>query len=101
MSRKQVFGGVFEMISSLLLLFSFGLTFFGWDPVNAVVPPPRPSIPQISAVDDLPVTSRNGTTLPPYTTFYEFDQLIDHNNPRLGTFKQRFYFTYEFYEPGS
>ncbi|KAG6860254.1 hypothetical protein C0995_013704 [Termitomyces sp. Mi166 len=49
---------------------------------------------------DGPVTSRNGTVLPPYNTTYEFDQLIDHNNPSLGTFKQRFWHTYEFYEPG-
>ncbi|TDL23893.1 hypothetical protein BD410DRAFT_720031 [Rickenella mellea] len=47
-----------------------------------------------------PVTSRNGTTLPSYDTVYMFDQLIDHNNPSLGTFKQRFWHTYEYYEPG-
>ncbi|KAF9057889.1 peptidase S28 [Panaeolus papilionaceus] len=49
---------------------------------------------------EVPVTSRNGTTLPPYNTVYYFDQLIDHNNPSLGTFKQRFWHTWEFYEPG-
>jgi pimeloyl-ACP methyl ester carboxylesterase len=47
-----------------------------------------------------PVTSRNGTVLPPYNHTYFFDQLIDHNNPSLGTFKQRFWHTWEFYEPG-
>ena len=46
------------------------------------------------------VFSRNGTHLPPYTTIYHFDQLVDHTNPSLGTFKQRFWHTYEFYEPG-
>ncbi|THH02814.1 hypothetical protein EW145_g6691 [Phellinidium pouzarii] len=46
------------------------------------------------------VTSRNGTELPPYNTTYLFDQLIDHNNPSLGTFQQRYWHTYEFYEPG-
>jgi hypothetical protein len=30
-----------------------------------------------------------------------FDQLIDHNNPSRGTFKQRFWHTWEFYEPGT
>ncbi|KAH9943103.1 uncharacterized protein BXZ73DRAFT_97158 [Epithele typhae] len=45
-----------------------------------------------------PVTSRNGTTLPPYNTTYYFDQLIDHNNPSLGTFQQRYWHTYELYE---
>ncbi|KAF9029461.1 hypothetical protein BDZ89DRAFT_1159835 [Hymenopellis radicata] len=38
--------------------------------------------------------------LPAYNTTYWFDQLIDHNNPSLGTFKQRFFFSAEFYEPG-
>jgi hypothetical protein len=49
---------------------------------------------------DVPVRSRNGTRLPSYNTTYYFDQLIDHNDPSLGTFKQRFWHTYEFYEPG-
>ncbi|KAK7470337.1 hypothetical protein VKT23_001766 [Stygiomarasmius scandens] len=61
---------------------------------------PTPSVPIISAFDNAPVVSRNGTQLPPYNFTYYFDQLIDHNNPSLGTFKQRFWHTYEFYEPG-
>ncbi|KAL5529968.1 hypothetical protein ACEPAF_6225 [Sanghuangporus sanghuang] len=62
---------------------------------------PHPAIPIVPIPDaNAPVTSRNGTQLPPYNTTYYFDQLIDHNNPSLGTFKQRFWFTYEFYEPG-
>ena len=60
---------------------------------------PRPVPPKVDVLES-PVTSRNGTVLPPYTTWYYFDQLIDHNNPQLGTFQQRFYHTYEFYEPG-
>lgn len=62
---------------------------------------PPAGIPVVS-IDgpDIPVTSRNGTVLPPYNTTYLFDQLIDHNNPSLGTFKQRFWHTYEFYESG-
>ncbi|KAF5358904.1 hypothetical protein D9758_004828 [Tetrapyrgos nigripes] len=59
-----------------------------------------PSIPVVSLPDAHPVVSRNGTQLPPYNFTYYFDQLIDHNNPSLGTFKQRFWHTYEFYEPG-
>ncbi|KAG8987344.1 hypothetical protein FRB90_003394 [Tulasnella sp. 427] len=31
------------------------------------------------------------------TTPYYFDQLIDHNNPSLGTFKQRYFFSDEFW----
>jgi len=61
--------------------------------------PPAPIVPSVPVVE-APVTSRNGTTLPPYTTIYYFDQLIDHNNPSRGTFQQRFWHTYEFYEPG-
>ncbi|KAF9026495.1 hypothetical protein BDZ89DRAFT_1067591 [Hymenopellis radicata] len=35
-----------------------------------------------------------------YNTTYWFNQLIDHANPSLGTFKQRYFFSGEFYEPG-
>ncbi|GLB34087.1 putative MEROPS serine peptidase family S28 [Lyophyllum shimeji] len=60
-----------------------------------------PGIPRIELLTpDAPVVSRNGTQLSPYNTTYYFDQLIDHNNPSLGTFKQRFWHTYEYYEPG-
>lgn len=60
-----------------------------------------PGVPLVHIpAPDAPVISRNGTVLPPYNTLYEFDQLIDHKNPSLGTFKQRFWHTYEFYEPG-
>ena len=65
--------------------------------------PPRPSVPKVSmptAEESGPVTSRNGTVLPPYNTTYYFDQLVDHNNPSKGTFKQRYWHTYEFYETG-
>ncbi|KAL0955656.1 hypothetical protein HGRIS_001883 [Hohenbuehelia grisea] len=61
---------------------------------------PHPAIPPVEVPEGLPVVSRNGTQLPPYNQTYIFDQLIDHNNPSLGTFKQRFWHTYEFYEPG-
>ncbi|KAF9267547.1 peptidase S28 [Marasmius fiardii PR-910] len=59
-----------------------------------------PTIPVIQTAESGPVTGRDGSELPPYNTTYLFDQLIDHNNPSLGTFKQRFWHTYEFYEPG-
>jgi hypothetical protein len=60
----------------------------------------KPAPPRVQVPADWPVTSRNGTQLPPYDTVYYFDQLIDHNNPELGTFQQRYWHTYEFYEPG-
>ncbi|KAF8055883.1 serine carboxypeptidase S28-domain-containing protein [Lyophyllum atratum] len=60
-----------------------------------------PGVPTVTIANpNSPVVSRNGTQLPPYNTTYLFDQLIDHNNPSLGTFKQRFWHTYESYEPG-
>ncbi|KDQ64462.1 hypothetical protein JAAARDRAFT_118335 [Jaapia argillacea MUCL 33604] len=62
--------------------------------------PPLPAVPVVDVPFEGPVTSRNGTTLPPYNTTYYFEQLIDHTNPSLGTFTQRYWFTYEFYEPG-
>ncbi|PIL26625.1 hypothetical protein GSI_11291 [Ganoderma sinense ZZ0214-1] len=62
---------------------------------------PRPTIPYLeNPLEGLPVVSRNGTRLPDYTQAYYFNQLIDHDNPSLGTFQQRYYHTYEFYEPG-
>ena len=61
----------------------------------------RPSVPVVPLPNDGPVTSRNGTQLPPYNTTYYFEQLIDHTKPSLGTFQQRYWTTYEFYETGT
>ncbi|KAG2355878.1 serine carboxypeptidase S28-domain-containing protein [Suillus spraguei] len=58
-----------------------------------------PSLPKI-AVPERSITSPNGTALPNMTTVYYFDQLIDHNNPDLGTFQQRYWMNWEYYEPG-
>ena len=61
-----------------------------------------PLVHKVDAPDPLTTTlvDRNGTELPPLNTTYYFDQLIDHNDPSLGTFKQRYWHTWEFYEPG-
>jgi hypothetical protein len=59
-----------------------------------------PAIPIVPVPADLAVTGRDGKALPPLNTTYYFDQLIDHKNPSLGTFKQRFWFTSQFYQPG-
>ena len=94
--HSQSFWGLSISLASLLV-------------VSARLPDGRPhgnmlrpaNIPLVSLPSPVtPVTSRNGTVLPPYTTTYLFDQLIDHNQPSRGTFKQRFWHTYEFYEPG-
>ncbi|KNZ77238.1 Putative serine protease K12H4.7 [Termitomyces sp. J132] len=59
-----------------------------------------PGVPRVPLDNpSAPVVSRSGIVLPPYNTVYYFDQLIDHNNPSMGTFKQRYWHTYEFYEP--
>ncbi|KAG2749898.1 hypothetical protein P692DRAFT_201788590 [Suillus brevipes Sb2] len=58
-----------------------------------------PSLPKVS-VPERSITSPNGTALPNITTVYHFDQLIDHDNPGLGTFKQRYWMNWEYYEPG-
>ncbi|KAJ1307848.1 hypothetical protein OPQ81_001929 [Rhizoctonia solani] len=88
--------GAFFRIMTVTLALGSGV--LGGRPI-----PPRPSVPKAQAPSTPPVrVGSNGTTqvLPPYNTIYYFDQLIDHHNPLLGTFKQRYYFTYEFYQPG-
>ncbi|TCD70022.1 hypothetical protein EIP91_005274, partial [Steccherinum ochraceum] len=60
---------------------------------------PRPSIP-IVPLPDGPSVDVTGLSLPSVNTTYYFDQLIDHTNPSLGTFKQRYWHTWEFYKPG-
>ncbi|KAI0740521.1 peptidase S28 [Earliella scabrosa] len=70
-------------------------------PERPALVPPRPAVPRLETPSEiLPVVSRNGTQLPPYGQTYYFNQLIDHNNPSLGTFLQRYWHTYEFYEQG-
>ncbi|KAG8739979.1 hypothetical protein FRC11_000466, partial [Ceratobasidium sp. 423] len=88
-------GAFFQVVAIALAL---GSSVFGGHIV-----PPRPSVPKAQAPSTPPIrVSSNGTVqvLPPYDTVYYFDQLIDHHNPSLGTFKQRYYFTYEYYQPG-
>ena len=93
------------MLAHALLLFAWAATAsaavrLANGRVHANIPP-TPTVPVIDISDfGAPVTSRNGTELPPYNTTYYFDQLIDHDDSSLGTFKQRFWHTYEFYEPG-
>ncbi|KAI0725259.1 peptidase S28 [Fomitopsis betulina] len=71
---------------------------------NALGPRNRawPLVHKVDALDALTATivDVNGTELPPLNTTYHFDQLIDHNNPSLGTFKQRYWHTWEFYKSG-
>ena len=65
--------------------------------------PPRASVPISTAPDHLHSftrTAKAGATLPALGTTYYFDQNIDHNNPSLGTFRQRYWMDWEFYQPG-
>ena len=67
-----------------------------------------PVLPKISLIeatelagkDAGPVTDVNGNEIPPYDTVYHFDQLIDHRDPSKGTFKTRYWATWEHYKPG-
>ncbi|KAH9839143.1 peptidase S28 [Rhodofomes roseus] len=70
---------------------------------TSAVAPLNRAWPLVSKVDhplDAPLVDRNGTELPPLNTTYYFDQLIDHTNPSLGTFKQRYWHTWDYYESG-
>ncbi|TFY55380.1 hypothetical protein EVG20_g9338 [Dentipellis fragilis] len=63
--------------------------------------PPLPVLkPFALPINERKQHTRTGAPLPPLNTTYYFDQLIDHNNPSLGTFKQRYWHTWEFYEHG-
>jgi len=65
--------------------------------------PPLPIVPEVKELGEGatgPVTDVNGQVIPPYNTTYYFDQLIDHNDPSKGTFKVRYWTTWEFYKPG-
>lgn len=58
-----------------------------------------PAVPPINAPEG-PIYAQNGTRLPPLTTVYTFNQLKDHTNPGLGTFSQRYWMNWQYYNPG-
>lgn len=86
------------MVLTTLLAVLLSISF-----ADAVIPNAflrgRPRLPRIT-VPERSVTSPNGTVLPSLKTVYYFEQLIDHNNPSLGTFQQRYWMDWEFYEDG-
>ena len=74
--------------------------FLGFAHVQAALPK-RPSVSsKVGFGVELVSTDKNGSALPPINTTYYFDQLIDHNNPSKGTFKQRYWASWADYEPG-
>ena len=89
------------MLSLTISLFSVIAT------VSAMLPdgrvhgnvPRRPVVPPVAAKNVL-VKDVKGQTLAPLDTTYYFDQLIDHTNPSLGTFQQRYWTSSQYYEPG-
>ncbi|KAI0058076.1 peptidase S28 [Artomyces pyxidatus] len=66
------------------------------------ITPPRPSPPRVPHSSKLSAPRVHHLTgeVVNLTTLYTFDQLIDHTNPSLGTFKQRYWMDWEFYKPG-
>jgi hypothetical protein len=99
-------GSSMSLLTVIFGALSF-LSFPGW--VSANLPdgrlhgnmrplniPPRIDLPHLK----MDVKSPDGRALASYDTVYYFDQLIDHNNPSAGTFKQRYWHTYERYQPG-
>lgn len=61
---------------------------------------PSPVVPKVTLADSGPLLDQSGNALPPIDTVYLFDQLIDHSDPSKGTFKQRYWHTWEWYKPG-
>lgn len=66
--------------------------------------PPRPLVPVVSAPDSLALHAfrlpHSDEVHPPLRTTYYFDQYINHNDTTMGTFKQRYWVSWEFYAPG-
>ncbi|KAK0200130.1 serine carboxypeptidase S28-domain-containing protein [Desarmillaria ectypa] len=64
--------------------------------------PKPPGIPMVDVESDFESSlhTLNARALPPYNTTYYFDQLIDHNDPSKGTFRQRYWHTAEYYQEG-
>lgn len=84
-----------------LLLPILGLSLVSGFAAARTFSPPLPLPKVVAPKDDFtPVHVLTGETLPPLNTTYFFDQLIDHNDTSKGTFQQRFWMTWEFYEEG-
>ncbi|KAH8989160.1 peptidase S28 [Lactarius hatsudake] len=93
------------MLAFLPLLASVSLTYALFpNGYNKPGLPPRPLVSVVPAPGSLASNavrlSNSDEEHPPLNTTYYFDQYIDHNDPNLGTFKQRYWVSWEFYEPG-
>ncbi|KAG8840362.1 hypothetical protein FRB91_006173, partial [Serendipita sp. 411] len=95
---------LFQALSLVILspliftgVYSVGISSLDGRPNGNI--PPHPAMPLVALPADMKPL-RDGIELPPYSTIYYFDQLIDHKKPELGTFKQRYMFTWEYYQKG-
>lgn len=77
------------MLSSALVPLSLAIA------AAAFLAPPMPLPP-------LPPSSKQHIALASHdiNTVYTFDQLIDHNDPSLGTFQMRYWMDWSFYKTG-
>ena len=81
-----------------LILFGLVFLIITVIPVDGKAPfNPNHGIPQLVAARSphAPLNARSDDL-----TIYTFDQFIDHDNPSLGTFKQRYWLNAEYYEAG-
>ena len=90
------------LLSSLLFA---AATFSSTAVASIPFPPndlPLPHIPYVDDPDESQslIHQSSSQKLASHNTIYYFDQLIDHNDPSKGTFKQRYWHSYEFYETG-
>ncbi|TFY66062.1 hypothetical protein EVG20_g5021 [Dentipellis fragilis] len=102
-SNTQVKTGFRKMLPVLPALLLLAATY-----VSARLPDGRAhaNIQPMPVMEPLKLTYNNvqhfktGEALPSLDSVYYFNQLIDHNNPSLGTFSQRYWLSREYYEPG-
>ncbi|RPD62559.1 peptidase S28 [Lentinus tigrinus ALCF2SS1-7] len=90
------------MVSTIILLVSILVSSVTASQPLLSLPHARPHIPYTDE-PDASVSVFHQTTqqqISSYGETFYFDQLIDHDNPSLGTFKQRYWHNYEFYDPG-
>ncbi|KAK0441216.1 peptidase S28 [Desarmillaria tabescens] len=64
--------------------------------------PKAPGIPKVDMGGHKSFNAlfRESASVTPYDTVYYFDQLIDHDDPSKGMFKQRYWHSAEFYKEG-
>lgn len=77
-------------ISHLLSLLSLSSLAFGFSKRRHLNLPPRPTIPNLP-IEHVVRYDKFDNVHPRLNKTYYFDQLIDHDDPSKGTFKQRYW----------